>query len=229
MICFDRYRREGGRWEIITEHSMGIYAALAAAGSVTFEDGLEMVKGIGLILEEMGSKRPGAMAAIIGLDRDDVQRICQEIDDLYVANLNGSQHFVISGKVVAVNDGMELALKRGAISVQRLTFNVPLHSPLMEPIKEQVRHLLNDFRISAPQIPLISHWGGQPLRDPAEIREFLVQQLYRPVDWEGCVRSLIADGVKCFVEVGASDTLTKLIRWIDREAKTLLYGVTDDP
>ncbi|MBW2039479.1 MAG: ACP S-malonyltransferase [Deltaproteobacteria bacterium] len=228
MVSFDRYRRGGGRWDLITEHSMGIYAALAAAGAMTFEDGLEMVKGIGIVLEEMGRKRPGGMATVIGLGREEMDGICQDVDDgLYVANLNASRHFVISGEVPSVKRGLELALKRGAISAQHLTFNAPLHSPLMEPIREKVRQLLGGFRINAPHTPLVCHWGGRPLSGPDEIREFLVEELCRPVDWEGCVRSLLAQGVTHFVEVGPSDTLTKLIRWIDRDVKAVSYGVRD--
>ncbi len=228
MVSFDRYQREGGRWDLITEHSMGIYAALAAAGAMTFEDGLELVKGIGLLLEEMGGERPGEMATVIGLGREEMEEICKDVDDdLYVANLNGSRHFVISGKATSVDRGMELALKKGAISAQRLTFKTPLHSPLMVPIKRKVRQLLKGFRISVPHTRLVSHWEGRPLSDPDKIREFLVEELCRPVDWEGSVRSLLAQGVTCFVEVGPSDTLTKLIRWIDRDVEVVSYGAKD--
>ncbi|UCC66557.1 MAG: ACP S-malonyltransferase [Deltaproteobacteria bacterium] len=228
MVSFDRYRREGGKWDLITEHSMGIYAALAAAEAVTFDDGLEIVKGIGLFLEEMGRERQGGMAAVIGLGRAEIEGICNDVDDgLYVANLNASRHFVISGEVNSLEKGMELALQRGAISVQRLTFNTPLHSPLLEPIREKVRQLLNGLHISAPKTLLVSHWGGKALNDPHEIREFLVEELCRPVDWERCVRTLLAQGVTRFVEVGLSDTLTKLIRWMDSDVKAVSYGVRD--
>ena len=222
MLSFDRYRQAGGRWDSITEHSMGIYAALVAAGAITFEDGLEVVHGIGLILEELGRERPGGMAAVVGLSREDVEAICQELDDgLYLANLNASRHFVVSGEMSSVDKGMELALERGALSVHRLTFNIALHSPLMESIREKVRKLLVGFRINPPQTPVMSHWAGVPLIDPDQIREFLVEQLCRPVDWERCVRSLLAKKITCFVEVGSSDTLTKLIRWIDRDVKAV--------
>lgn len=228
MVSFDRYRRGGGKWDLITEHSMGIYAALAAAGAVSFDDGLEIVKGIGLFLEEMGRERQGGMAAVIGLGRAEIEGICHDADDgLYVANVNASRHFVISGKVNSVERGMELALQRGAISVHRLTFNTPLHSPLLEPIREKVRQLLSGLYIGAPKTPLMSHWGGKPLSDPDEIREFLVEELCRPVDWERCVRTLLAQGVTRFVEVGSSDTLIKLIRWMDSDVKAVSYGVRD--
>lgn len=228
MVSFDRYQRDGRRWDCITEHSMGIYAALAAAGGVTFEDGLEITRGIGLLLEELGVERAGGMAAVIGLERGQVQGICAEVaDGLYVANLNGSRHFVISGKAASVDRGMEMALERGAISAQRLTFHTPLHSPLVEPIKERVQHFLKGFPIKTPQAPLVSHWGGRPLSDPGEIREFLAEELCRPVDWEGCVRALLAQGVTRFVEVGGGDTLTKLIRWIDKDVEAVSYGYSD--
>jgi len=222
MASFDRYSRSGGSLDIITEHSMGIYAALVAGGVFSFDDGLEILSGIGVILEEMGRENPGGMAVIIGLGRKELEKICQEVDNsLYIANLNASRHFVISGKAASIDKGMTSALKEGALSAQRLTFNTPLHSPLMEPIKIKIREYLTNFTINSPDTPIISHWGGKPLINRSEIREFLVEEVCKPVDWEGCVRSLLAQGVTCFIEVGPSDTLTKLIRWIDKDIKTV--------
>jgi [acyl-carrier-protein] S-malonyltransferase len=226
MVSFDQYQRKGGRWDFITEHSMGIYAALAAAGAVSFEDGLSITKGIGLILEKVGEENPGGMAAVIGLESEEMKRICSEVDgDLSVANVNGSRQFVLSGEVTSVDRSIEVSLKRGAISAQRLTFNTPLHSPLMESITGAVRTFIAGFDIHSPQIPLVSHWSGKPLSDPDEIKEFLVEELCRPVDWEGCVQYLLTQGVTCFIEMGPQDTLTKLIRWIDRDVQALSYGV----
>ena len=228
IVSFDRYRSKGGQWDFITEHSMGVYAALVAAGAVTFEEGLEITKGIGLILEKVGERCPGGMTAVIGLDSEEIKRVCSDVSgDLYVANVNGSRQFVLSGDTASVEQGIELSLKRGAVSAQRLTFCTPLHSPLIESIKDDVRTFITGFDIRAPHPPLVSHWNGKHLRDPDEIRRFLVEQLYRPVDWEGCVQYLISQGVACFIEMGPSDALTKLIRWIDRDVKALSYGVRD--
>jgi [acyl-carrier-protein] S-malonyltransferase len=226
MISFDQYQRKGGQGDFITEHSMGIYAALAAAGSVTFEDGLAITKGIGLILEHGGEKNPGGMAAVIGLESEEMKRICSEVaGDLYVANVNGSRQFVLSGDVPSLERSIELSEQRGAISAQRLTFNTPLHSPLMESITDEVRTFISNFTIQPPQIPLVSHWRGKQLNDSDEIKEFLVVELCRPVDWEGCVQYLISQGVTSFIEMGPQNTLTKLIRWIDRDVQALSNGV----
>jgi [acyl-carrier-protein] S-malonyltransferase len=228
MVSFDRYRRKGGQWDFITEHSMGIYAALVAAEAVTFEDGLEITKGIGLILEQAGEKNPGGLAAVIGLDSEEIKRICSDVNgDLSVANVNGSRQFVLSGDVASVERGIELSLKRGAVSAQRLTFCTPLHSPLIEPITEDVRKFIMGFDIRPPQTPLVSHWSGKYLSEPDEIRGFLAEQLHRPVDWEGCVQYLLSQGVTCFIEMNSHDALTKLIRWIDRDVRAFSYGVHD--
>ncbi len=226
MIAFDRYRGKGGKWDFITEHSMGIYAALAAAEAMTFEEGLQMTKGIGLILEKAGEKMPGGMAAIIGLEAEEMKRICAEVrGNLYVANVNGSRHFVLSGAVASLEQGMELSLKRGAISAQRLTFTAPLHSPLLESIADDVHKFIAGFTIRRPKTLLACHWSGKRLNDPEEIRLFLIEELYRPVDWEGCVQHLLSQNVGCFIEMGPDSALTKLIRWIDRDVKALSYGV----
>ena len=227
MISFDRYRKKGSHWDVITEHSMGIYAALVAAEAMSFEDGLRMVKGIGLILEHGEQAKSGGIATVIGLDRIAITRICAGVGNLYVANVNGSRQFVLSGDMASIEQAVELALQRGAISAQRLTLSVPLHSPLMESIKGEVRDFISDIAIHPPRTPVVSHWSGRPLRDPDEIRDFLVEELYKPVDWEECVQYLLAQGVTCFVEMGPADTLTKLIRWIDRDVKALSYGVHD--
>jgi [acyl-carrier-protein] S-malonyltransferase len=227
MIAFDRYRSKGGGWDFITEHSMGIYAALAAAEAMTFEQGLEMTKGIGLILEQAGEKNPGGMAAIVGLEAGEIRRICAAVPgELYIANVNGSRHFVLSGNVASLDRCIELSQTRGAISAQRLTFSTPLHSPLLKSIADDVRKFVADFDIRPPQTFLTSHWGGKQLNDPEVIRGFLVEELYRPVDWEGCVRQLLSQNVACFIEMGSDNSLTKLIRWIDRDVKALSYGVT---
>ncbi len=226
MIAFDRYRGKGGAWDFITEHSMGIYAALVAAEAVTFEEGLEITKGIGLILEQAAKKSPGGMAAVIGLEAQEIKRICAETPGhLYVANVNGSRHFVLSGDVTSLERGIELSRSRGAISTQRLAFTAPLHSPLLESITDDVRKFMTGFDIRPPKVFLASHWNGKRLGSPEEIRGFLIEELYRPVDWEGCVRHLLSQEVGCFVEMGPDNALTKLIRWIDRDVKALSYGV----
>jgi [acyl-carrier-protein] S-malonyltransferase len=228
MVSFDQYCRKGGRGDFITEHSMGIYAALAAAEVMTFEDGLEMVKGIGLILERVEEKSPGGLIVIIGLESENIKRICSSVEgDLYIANVNGSRQFVLSGDRIAIEHGIELALQEGAISAQRLTFNIPLHSPLMESVMKDVRQFITGFTIHPPRIPVVSHWSGRHLNDPNEIRDFLVEELYRPVDWEGSVQYLLSIGVTCFIEMGPHDTLTRLIRWINRDVKALSYGMHD--
>jgi len=228
MVSFDRYRKKGGTWDFIAEHSMGIYAALTAADAITFEQGLAMTKGIGLIVEKMGEQGPGGMAAVIGLPSQTIKQICADVDGpLYVANVNGSRQFVLSGDAARLEQGIALSMQQGAISAHRLPFTTPLHSPLMEPIADAVRRFLADFEIRPLRTPLISHWSGKPLQDPDEIREFLAAELYKPVDWEGCVQYLLSHGVTCFIEMGAHDYLTKLIRWIDRDVKALSYGVQD--
>ena len=228
MVSFDRYQKKGRQWDCIAEHSMGIYAALVAAETVTFEDGLAMVKGVGLILEEAGKKNPGGMAAIIGLESEAIKMICSDVGgDLYVANVNGSRQFVLSGDAASIERGMKFSLQRGAISAQRLTSTAPLHSPLMESIRGDVHSFITGFAIHPPRTPVVSHWSGKPLSDPDAIRDFLVEELCRPVDWEGSVQYLLSQGVTCFVEMGPTDTLTRLIRWIDRDVKALSYGVRD--
>ena len=220
MVHFFRLRAEGWTPDVITEHSMGIYAALAASEAITFEEGLYITESIGRLLEREGASSREAMGSIIGLPYEEVARICQEIDDhpLSIANYNGSMHFVISGDETGVEKAISSALSKKAISGSRLTFNIALHSPRLSVLSEEIEGLLKDIEFRSPRYPILNHWTVRPLKRE-EIESFLSQEIGQPVYWDRCVERLIQEGVNQFVEVGHGTTLSKLIRWIDREVE----------
>lgn len=225
MIHFYRLRSEGWVPDVITEHSMGIYAALAASESITFEEGLWITESVGRILERDGASSGGAMASIVGLALGEVEKISQDLNgfDLSVANYNGSKHFVLSGKEEGIKKAIALALSKKAISASRLTFNVALHSPRLSALSEEIKSLLEGIEIRSPQYPILNHWTVRPLKRE-EIKDFLSEEVGQPVYWDRCVAWLIQQGVTQFIEVGHGATLTKLIRWIDREAEAFSAG-----
>lgn len=225
MVHFYRLRAAGWRPDILAEHSMGIYAALAASEAVTFEEGLFITESIGRLLEREGRLGQGAMAGIIGLPLEDIQRICDELNGyhLSIANYNGSMQYVLSGTEEGIEKAITTALSRKAISANRLAFRTALHSPSLLSLRDEILNLLKDIEIQTPQFPILNHWTIRPLKKE-EIKEFLSQEIGQPVFWFHCVEKLIQEGIHQFVEVGHEATLTKLIRWIDRDAEAFSTG-----
>lgn len=225
MIHFDWLQSEGWVPDVLTEHSMGIYAALAASEAISFEEGLWITESIGRILEREGDSSKGAMASVVGLPFEEIEKIRQELNGfgLSVANYNGSKHFVLSGEEEGIEKAIAFALARKAISATRLTFHVPLHSPSLSGLSEEIWSLLRQVNVRSPRYPILNHWTVQPLKRE-EIKEFLSLEIGKPVYWDRCVQKLIREGTSRFIEVGHGATLTKLIRWIDREVETFSAG-----
>jgi [acyl-carrier-protein] S-malonyltransferase len=225
MVHFFRLRAEGWEPDVITEHSMGIYAALTASEAIRFEEGLFITESIGRILEREGTSSRGAMASIVGLPFGEVEKISQDLNgsDLSIANYNGSKHFVLSGKEEGIEKAIALALSRKALSATRLTFNIALHSPALSILSGEIETLLKEIGVRSPKYPILNHWTVRPLR-AEEIKDFLSREVAQPVYWDRCVEKLIQEGVNQFIEVGHGATLTKLIRWIDRDVKVFSTG-----
>jgi malonyl CoA-acyl carrier protein transacylase len=225
VIHFHRLQASGCIPDILAEHSMGIYAALTASEAITFEEGLFITESIGRLLAREGVLHRGAMASIIGLSLEEVQKICQDLDGyhLFIANYNGSMHYVLSGEAEGVEKAASLALSRKAVSANLLPFDTALHSPSLFSLREEIMNLLKDIQIRPLRFPILNHWTIKPLRKE-EVKDFLSQEIGRPVYWVRCVEKLIQDGVDQFIEVGHEATLTKLIRWIDRDKTAFSAG-----
>jgi len=225
VVYFYRLRDEGWTPDIFAEHSMGIYSALAASEAISFEEGLFITEAIGRRLKKEGEIHRGGMASIIGLNLEEIQKICQDLNgfNLSIANYNGSMHFVLSGEEEAVEKVISLALSRRAISASRLAFNTALHSPSLYSLREEIMKILKDIKIQSLKVPILNHWTIKPLRRE-EIKDFLSQEVGRPVYWIRCVEKLIQEGFVQFIEVGHEATLTKLMRWINPEVEAVSAG-----
>ena len=225
IVHFYRLRAAGWSPDIFAEHSMGIYSALAASEAISFEEGLFITEAIGRLLKREGTIHRGGMASIIGLPLEEIQKICQDLDgfQLSIANYNGSMHFVLSGEERGVEKAISLALSRKAISATRLAFNTALHSPSLHSLREEIITILQEIKVQPLKVPILNHWTIKPLRRE-EIKDFLSQEISRPVYWIRCVEKLLQDGFTQFIEVGHEATLTKLMRWIDREAEAFSAG-----
>jgi len=207
--------REGFRPDIIAEHSMGIYAALAACGSIAEEDALELVCRIGVCFSRMGEQEAYSLGCVIGLTLEPLSAIAAN-NGIYIANLNTSRHFLLSGASSGVENAMAETLASGAFSAKAFPCDAPLHSPLMEELAAPIGEICGEFRYREPSVPILDHIDQKPLK-AFEMAPFMVRELSLPVYWERSYLSLKAAGVGKFLEVGSGDSLKKYNRWIDSE------------
>ena len=207
--------RQGVKPDILSEHSMGIYPALAACGSISEEDALELTFRIGICFAKLGEFDSYALGCVIGLSREPLSAIAAN-NCVYLANLNTSRHFLLTGRAANMASAMTEAQAGGAFSAKAFLSDAPLHSPLMEEIAAPLTEICGEYRYREPVMPLINHID-QKLLTASEIRGFLVRELFLPVYWEQTYLELIESGVSKFFETGAGDSLKKYNRWIDNE------------
>jgi [acyl-carrier-protein] S-malonyltransferase len=224
---------EGVTFDMAAGHSLGEYSALAAAGAISFEDGLLIVRERGRLMAEAGTVRPGAMAAIIGMEDSDLEAACAEASEgeavACPANYNSPGQIVISGDRDAVARACALASERGARKVIPLPVSGAFHSPLMAFARDGLGNALSSLAICPPRVPVYLNVTGRPTTDPEEIRARLLEQLLSPVRWTQSIQAMHADGADRFVEVGAGRVLSGLTkRIIGRDAVTTAIGTADD-
>jgi [acyl-carrier-protein] S-malonyltransferase len=210
-------------------HSMGQYSALVAAGSISLADGLRLVRERGRLMQSSGEGRPGAMAAIIGLDEEQLPTLLERAaghGTLTLANRNAPGQVVVSGERPAVEAAAEIAKDLGARRVIVLPVSVAAHSPLMADAAIGMRAALAGVAFADPSPPLLANADGRPLLDAEAARAELVDHLTTGVDWVAAVRAMAEAGVDTFIEVGPGRVLTGLIKRIVPEATA---ASLDDP
>lgn len=220
--------------DMVAGHSLGEYSALAAAGAIGFEEGLEVVRLRGELMAAAGGDRPGTMAAILGMDDDALEAVCADATDagegvVQAANYNAPGQIVISGDVAAVERVTDLAKERGAKRALPLPVSGAFHSPLMARAREGLAEALEALAIRAPRCPVYLNVTAEATTDPDAIREGLIEQLLSPVRWAQTLRAMETAGAARFVEVGAGKVLSGLVRrTLGRDADTAQAGTADD-
>lgn len=210
-------------------HSMGQYSALVAAGVLSLEVAIRLVRERGRLMQASGSGRAGAMAAIIGLDDARLPELIAEASTagvFGVANRNAPGQVVVSGERAAIEAGAQAATRLGARRAIVLPVSVAAHSPLMAEAAEGMRRALTDVSFSDPVPPLLANADARPLTSGDDCRDELVEHLTTGVDWVAAVRRMATDGVTTFVEVGPGRVLTGLIKRIAPDAEAIAL---DDP
>lgn len=209
--------------DYVAGHSLGEYSACVAAGALSFEDALVLTRRRGELMYEAGLVRPGAMAALLGLSREDVEAACAEaasVGLVRAANLNAPGQVVISGEPAAVDAACERARARGAKRAIKLEVSGAFHSPLMEPAARGLAEALAGVTIRDARCPVVSNAWARPVRQSSEIRQALEEQLLASVRWEDSMRWLRGAGVEGFVELGTGKVLRGLLRTIDPAASS---------
>ena len=201
-------------------HSLGEYSALYAAGVLDLKDVLDLVRLRGLLMHEASLLQPGAMAAVMDLDQDKLQDVC-EMCGVEVANINCPDQTIITGPVDSVDRAVALSEEAGAKKCMKLNVSGPWHSRCMHLAREKFEPFARKCTFHEPQIAVISNVDALPLRNEAHAADKLVEQICSPVLWQQSMERLIADGHHYYVEVGPKKVLRGLMRRIDRSVKVL--------
>jgi [acyl-carrier-protein] S-malonyltransferase len=211
----------------VAGHSLGEWTALVAARSVSLEDAVRAVRERGRLMYEGGLARPGTMAAIVGLTEDEIAPIVREASAkgvVQTANLNAPTQIVVSGEIAAVRLAMELATVRQGVRATELKVSGAFHSALLEEAGRGMEAVVARTAVARPQVLFAANVTGALVEDPEEIRRGLVKQITSPVRWVDSMRSLAAERISLFVEVGPGSVLRGLLRKIEPGAPA--HGVS---
>jgi [acyl-carrier-protein] S-malonyltransferase len=217
LALTDAAREVGLRPDFVAGHSLGEYTAAAAAGALGADDGMRLVCERGRLMAEIQSERPGAMAAIIGLETDELERLCEQASaagSVTLANLNSPTQIVVSGEEAGVERLLELAGEAGAARAVRLQVGAAFHSELMKPVQTSLAETMKATSWDDPEVPLVANFSGRVVSDAEGLREALITQIASPVRWVDCVQTLVDAGCTSFLELGPGRVLSGLVRQI---------------
>ncbi len=217
----------------VAGHSLGEYSAYVAAGILSFEDGLRLVRERGRLMKKAGELNPGRMAAVLKLDDETVAKICRDVTAegqgvLQVANYNSPGQVVISGQNAAVERGIELALAAKARRAVKLPISIAAHSELMRVVADEFRDAIDRTPLNLPEIPIVANITAAPLDSLEMIRAEMEGQLTASVRWTDTIQWMLAHGVTRFLEIGPKNVLIGLIRRISKDAATQAVATPDD-
>ncbi len=209
----------GAQPALLAGHSLGEYTALVAAGAISLHDGAHLVRLRGQLMQEAAPAGVGAMAAVLGAEDQLVQDVCAEAAGSQVvvpANFNSPGQIVIGGDAAAVDRALALLGEKGVRKAVKLAVSVPSHTPLMREAANRLAEVMAGLSWQAPSLPVVQNVDAAVHDGVDAIRSALVQQLYLPVQWTGCVQALAARGATRIAECGPGKVLTGLVKRIDK-------------
>ena len=199
--------------QAVAGHSLGEFSALVVAGALSFEDGLRLVAKRAMAMQKCCEAQPGAMAAILALEDEVVEQICDQTEGVVVAaNYNCPGQLVISGASESVDAACEKLKAAGARRALRLPVGGAFHTPLMEAAREELEQAIAEVEFHTPKCPIYQNVDAKPQSDPEQIKQNLIAQLTAPVRWTQIMREMVADGVDSFVELGPGAVLQGMFK-----------------
>ncbi|MBO8153224.1 ACP S-malonyltransferase [Thermovirga sp.] len=234
IAIFETLRKEMGiklEPKCVAGHSLGEYTALVAAGTLTLGDGVRLVHVRGKLMQEAVPLGRGAMAAILGLDKETINDICKDISSVGVceaANYNDPGQIVISGEKEAIEKAIKIAKERGARRAILLKVSAPFHCSLMKPVAEKLRKEFEKYTWLSPKWPLVANVSAETEDDVEKIQDSLYKQTFMPVLWSASVKKMAEMGVNSFVEIGPGAVLSGLVKRTIKGAKTVAIRTPDD-
>lgn len=207
--------------DMVAGHSLGEFSALVANKTLAFEDGLKLVYQRALAMQKACELKPSTMAAVLGLEDEEVEMVCSEINGVVVpANYNCPGQLVISGEVEAVEQACEALKAKGAKRALMLPVGGAFHSPLMEPAREELAKAIGSVHFNTPICPIYQNVTTTAVTSAEEIQKNLIAQLTAPVKWTQTMQQMLADGMTEYIEVGPGKVLQGLLKKVDRKANT---------
>jgi len=229
IVMYETLAARGIKADFVAGHSLGEYSALTAAGVLSFEDAVSIVRARGEFMEQAVPGGQGAMAAVLGGTRESLAELCAEISNgghlVELANVNCPGQIVVSGSKEGVGQVVERVKEIGAKRAIPLEVSGPFHSSLMREAAERLSDKLDSASFQDALIPVIANVTARPVQQAVEIKQLLVEQVYSPVLWSDSIAWLIEQGVDTFVELGPGSVLTGLIKKIDKTVA--MYNVND--
>jgi len=207
--------------------SLGEYTALIASGSLTFEDGVKLVRKRGQFMQKACDKNPGKMASIIGMDPAELEKLCKGFG-CEIANLNCPGQVVISGTSSSVELTTSMAKEKGAKRAILLDVAGAFHSSLMDPAKDKLEKEINEITFNPPKYPIISNVTAKPTQDPEKIKQNLITQVNTKTLLEASIKYVASQGIKTYLEIGPGIVLKGLMRRIDKSLKVMNLGTSAD-
>lgn len=219
---------KGYNGEVFAGHSLGEYTAVAAAGFISFEDGLRIVRKRGELMRDCDPERKGGMAAIIGLEEKAIRHICEQVGDVYPANFNSPTQVVVSGMKDRVQKAMEQMKEQGARWTVLLNVSGAFHTPYMKNAAEELRKELERIEWQQGTGKIVSNATAEASDQPSTIRDNLVKQLDAPVLWSSSMKNLLNLGYMRYIEAGPGTVLRGLMKAQSREAQVFSVEKPDD-
>lgn len=217
-------------YDALAGHSLGEYSALLCGDVINYDDALHIVRFRGELMSKAGEKNKGSMSAVIGIKKDVVEEMIDEIKKegvITIANYNSYEQIVISGEPEMIEKANSLLKNKGARCIP-LKVSGAFHSPLMEEASIPFKKVLSKVEFRTPERDIYFNVTGDKVKDKEKIREILGEQITSPVKWVSIIENMLRDGIKRFIEIGPGNVLTKLIKSINNEVETINIGTSEE-